>query len=135
SNALESNLNVDESSVPFKFDDGDTGASFEAVDDHTGASFKAINDHNGPLSEAINDLGRDKIIEEDTIVKDVVDKGKDKMIKEERPVLARKAMVRNKGIVIEENKNPSIMDFDSSDNEHEIDQIPNYLMLYSDSES
>ncbi|GJS60389.1 inorganic pyrophosphatase 2-like protein [Tanacetum coccineum] len=94
SNAPESNLNVDESSVPFKIDDGDTGASFEAVDDHTGASFKG-NDHNGPLSEAINDLGRDKIIEEDNIVKYVVDKGKDKMIEEERPVL-RKAIVRNK---------------------------------------
>ncbi|GJY73403.1 hypothetical protein Tco_0477834 [Tanacetum coccineum] len=92
-------------------------------------------DHNGPLSKAIDDLGRDKIIEEDNIVKDVVDKGKVKMIEEEMSVLARKAMVRNKGIVIEENKNPSVMDSDSSDNEHGIDQILNYLILYSNSES
>ncbi|GKB93058.1 hypothetical protein Tco_0979195 [Tanacetum coccineum] len=124
SNAPESNLNVDESSVPFEFDDGDTDASFEAIDDH-----------NGPLSEAIDDMGRDKIIEVDNIVKDVVDKGKGKMIEEESSVLARKAMVRNKGIVIEENKNPSVMDSDSSDNEHGIDQILDYLMLYSDSKS
>ncbi|GJQ90579.1 hypothetical protein Tco_0001718 [Tanacetum coccineum] len=95
SNAPKSNLNVDESIVPFEFDDGDTGASFKAVDDHTRALVEAIDDYIGPPSEAIDDLGRDKIIEEDKIVKNVVDKGKGKMIKEERPVPAKKAMVRN----------------------------------------
>ncbi|GJX99954.1 hypothetical protein Tco_0356973 [Tanacetum coccineum] len=108
SNAPESNLNVDESSVPFEFDDSDT---------------------------SVDDLGRDKIIEEDNIVKDVVDNGKGKMIEEERPIPTRKVMVRNKDIIIKENKNPSVMDSDSSDSEHEMDQIPDYSMLYSDTES
>ncbi|GJV85779.1 peptide methionine sulfoxide reductase B1, chloroplastic [Tanacetum coccineum] len=135
SNTPKSNLNVDESSAPFEFDDSDTSASFEAVDDHTGASFEAIDDHTGPPSKAVDDLGRDKIIEEDNIVKNVIDKGKGKMIEEERTVPARKAMVRNKGIVIQENENPSVMDSDSSDSEHGMDQIPDYSILYSDSES
>ncbi|GKB63282.1 hypothetical protein Tco_0919468, partial [Tanacetum coccineum] len=94
-----------------------------------------IDDHTGPPSKAVDDLGRDKIIEEDNIVKNVIDKGKGKMIEEERTVPARKAMVRNKGIVIQENENPSVMDSDSSDSEHGMDQIPDYSILYSDSES
>ncbi|GKC01667.1 hypothetical protein Tco_0987803, partial [Tanacetum coccineum] len=53
--------------------------------------------------------------EEDNIVNKVVDKGKGLIIEEERPVPARKAMGRNKGIVIEENDNPNVMDSDSSD--------------------
>nr|GFC64880.1 hypothetical protein [Tanacetum cinerariifolium] len=56
---------MDESSVPFEFDYGDTGASFEFVDDQTRALSEA--DHTGP-SEAVDDPGRDKIIEEDNIV-------------------------------------------------------------------
>ncbi|GJW02308.1 pentatricopeptide repeat-containing protein [Tanacetum coccineum] len=132
SNAPDATLDVDESSVPFEFDYGDTGASFESVDDQTGAPSEA--DHTGP-SEAADEMGRDKIIEEDNIVNKVVDKGKGKMIEEEMPVPARKAMGRNKGIVIEENDNPNVMDSDSSNSEVEMDQIPDYLMLYSDSES
>ncbi|GKD58123.1 hypothetical protein Tco_1295632, partial [Tanacetum coccineum] len=59
---------------------------------------------------AVDEMSRDKIIEEDNIFNKVVDKGKGKMIKEERPVPARKAMGRNKGIVIEENDNLNVMD-------------------------
>ncbi|GKA37409.1 hypothetical protein Tco_0723974 [Tanacetum coccineum] len=116
SNAPDATLDVDE------FDYGDTGASFESVDDQTGAPSQADN-------------GKGKMIEEDNIVNKVVDKGKGLMIEEERPVPARKAMGRNKGIVIEENDNPNVMDSDSSDSEVERDQIPDYSMLYSDSES
>nr|GFA71186.1 pentatricopeptide repeat-containing protein [Tanacetum cinerariifolium]GFA71187.1 pentatricopeptide repeat-containing protein [Tanacetum cinerariifolium] len=64
-------------------------------------------DHTGP-SEAVDDPGRDKIIEEDNIVNNVVDK---------------------------ENENPNVMDSDSSDSEVEMDQIPYYSMLYSYNES
>ncbi|GJT22827.1 reverse transcriptase [Tanacetum coccineum] len=116
SNAPDATLDVDE------FDYGDTGASFESVDDQTGAPSQADN-------------GTGKMIEEDNIVNKVVDKVKGLMIEEERPVPARKAMGRNKGIVIEENDNPNVMDSDSSDSEVERDQIPDYSMLYSDSES
>ncbi|GJW59594.1 hypothetical protein Tco_0108929 [Tanacetum coccineum] len=86
--------------VEFEFDYGDTGASLESVDDPTGAPSAA--DHTGP-SEAVDEMSRDKIIKEDNIVNKVVDKGKGKMIEEERPAPARKTMGRNKGIVIEEN--------------------------------
>ncbi|GJZ96897.1 hypothetical protein Tco_0669231 [Tanacetum coccineum] len=109
SNAPDATLDVDE------FDYGDTGASFESVNDQTGA-----------LSQADN--GKGKMIEEDNIVNKVVDNGKVLMIEEERPVPARKAIVRNKGIVIEENDNPNVMDSDSSDSEVERDQIPDYSM-------
>ncbi|GJU04527.1 hypothetical protein Tco_1120957 [Tanacetum coccineum] len=95
--------------VEFEFDYGDTGASLESVDDQTGAP--SATGHTGP------------------------NKGKGKMIEEERPAPARKAMGRNKGIVIEENDNPNVMDSDSSDSEVEVDEIPDYSMLYSDSES
>ncbi|GJX59209.1 hypothetical protein Tco_0290599 [Tanacetum coccineum] len=118
--------------VEFEFDYADTGASLESVDDQTGAPSAA--DHTSP-SEAVDEMSKDKIIEEDNIVNKVVDKGKGKMIEEERPVPARKAMGRNKGIVIEENDNPNVMDSDSSDSEVEVDEIPDYSMLYSDSES
>ncbi|GJW73780.1 hypothetical protein Tco_0133150 [Tanacetum coccineum] len=57
------------------------------------------------------------------------------MTEEERPVPGRKTMVRNKGIVIQENENSSVMDNDSSDNEHKMDEIFDYSMLYSDTES
>ncbi|GKG59357.1 hypothetical protein Tco_0605008, partial [Tanacetum coccineum] len=60
STAPDATLDLDDSSVPFEFDDGDTGASFEVVDDHTGAPSEAVDDH-----------GRDKIIEEDNIVKNM----------------------------------------------------------------
>ncbi|GKE38914.1 hypothetical protein Tco_1462319, partial [Tanacetum coccineum] len=96
SNAPDATLDMDE------FDYGDTGASFESVDDQTGAPSQADN-------------GTGKMIEEDNIVNKVVDKVKGLMIEEERPVLARKAMGRNKGIVIEENDNPNVMDSDFSD--------------------
>ncbi|GKB31721.1 RNA-directed DNA polymerase, eukaryota, reverse transcriptase zinc-binding domain protein [Tanacetum coccineum] len=109
SNAPDATLDVDE------FDYGDTGASFESIDDQTGAP-----------SQADNGKGK---------VNKVVDKGNGLMIEEESLVPARKAMGRNKGIVIEENNNPNVMDSDSSDSEVERDQIPNYSMLYSDSES
>ncbi|GJY93776.1 pentatricopeptide repeat-containing protein [Tanacetum coccineum] len=115
-NAPNATLDVDE------FDYGDTGASFESVDDKTGAPSQADN-------------GKGKMIEKDNIVNKVVDKGKGKMIEEERPAPARKTMGRNKGIVIEENDNPNVMDSDSSDREVEVDEIPDYSMLYSDSES
>ncbi|GJZ80384.1 hypothetical protein Tco_0645378, partial [Tanacetum coccineum] len=110
---------------PKIFDYGDTGASFESVDDQTGAPSAA--DHTGP-SEAVDEMSRDKIIEDDNIVNKVVDKGKGKMIEEERSVPARKAIGRNKGIVIEENDNPNVMDSDSSDGEVEVDEIPDYSM-------
>nr|GFB56053.1 hypothetical protein [Tanacetum cinerariifolium] len=65
SNAPDASLDMDESSVPFEFDYGDIGASFEFVDDQTHTLSEA--DHTGP-SEAVDDPGRDKIIEEDNIV-------------------------------------------------------------------
>nr|GEX59711.1 pentatricopeptide repeat-containing protein [Tanacetum cinerariifolium] len=49
----------------------------------------------------------------------VVDKGKAKMLDDELVVKHRKATVKNKGIVIEENKNPTFINDTSSDSDSE----------------
>ncbi|GKB67485.1 hypothetical protein Tco_0928897 [Tanacetum coccineum] len=61
----------------------------------------------------------------------VVDKGKAKMLDDELVVKRRKATVKNKGIVIEENKNPTFINDTSSDSDSE----PMFNNVYSGSDS
>ncbi|GKG59612.1 hypothetical protein Tco_0607240, partial [Tanacetum coccineum] len=66
----------------------------------------------------------------------VVDNGKAKMLDDELVVKRRKATVKNNGIVIEENKNPTFINDTSSDSDSDSEPIfNNNVYSGSDSES
>ena len=104
---LEEPVDVDiGSSEPFDHDIG----TYEPVDHDTGPTVNL----------------------EEGVPRKFVHKGKAPMTHQDSPVHCRNPLGRNKGIVIEENVNPSVIADCSSDSETEI---PDYSMLYEDSES
>ncbi|GJR80262.1 hypothetical protein Tco_0151047 [Tanacetum coccineum] len=126
SNAPDVTLDVDE------FDYGDTGACGSGTNVEFG--YKQSNTPNATLDVDEFDYGdTGASVDDQTGAPSQADNGKGKMIKEDN--IVNKVVDKGKGIVIEENDNPNVMDSDSSDNEVERDQITDYSMLYSDSES
>ena len=104
--------------------------SSNVVHDVTGQS-EHVHDESGPSEHVHDDTGPSEDVHDD-LPRKFVDKGKGVMTDNDTRVHARKPKVRNKGIVIEENVNPSGMTDSSSESEAEI---PDYSMLYDDSES
>ncbi|GJW41070.1 pentatricopeptide repeat-containing protein [Tanacetum coccineum] len=126
SNAPDVTLDVDE------FDYGDTGACGSGTNVEFG--YKQSNAPDATLDVDEFDYGdTGASVDDQTSAPSQADNGKGKMIEEDN--IVNKVVDKGKGIVIEENDNRNVMDSDSSDSEVERDQIPDYSMLYSDSES
>ncbi|GJW21266.1 pentatricopeptide repeat-containing protein [Tanacetum coccineum] len=126
SNAPDATLDVDE------FDYGDTGACGSGTNVEFG--YKQSNAPGATLDVDEFDYGdTGAFFDDQTGAPSQADNGKGKMIEEDN--IVNKVVDKDKGIVIEENENPSVMDSNSSDSEHGMDQIPDYSMLYIDSES
>nr|GEW66992.1 pentatricopeptide repeat-containing protein [Tanacetum cinerariifolium]GEW80840.1 pentatricopeptide repeat-containing protein [Tanacetum cinerariifolium] len=105
------------------------------------AKRKLLVKHNNPTTYVVNkgrsvlneasDKGKSTLHKDANTFKKVIDKGKSKMVERDCPV--NLSVCRNKGIVIEDNVNPSVMESDT-DSETDLAQGINYN-LCSDSAS
>ena len=100
------------------------------VDDNIGPSLN-VDDENGPADHVDDNIGPSINVDQE-LPRKFVDKGKAPMVYEDTPVHPKKPMVRNKGIVIGENVNPTDTADSSSDSDAEI---PDASLLYDDSDS
>ncbi|GKC72333.1 hypothetical protein Tco_1118216 [Tanacetum coccineum] len=106
-------------------------AEEEAQTTHVHNKFNSKVNDDSIQVEKVADKGNKRLNDDAIPVKEFVDKGKTKMVEDDHPV--KKPMRRNKGIVTEENVNPSIMD-SVKDSETDPDVGINFT-LYSDNDS